>query len=280
MYISKSVLDLDAAADAFLKSQTAKKSEDDNKEKNDMPEPDEISDVAPEDEPDDSPDDNVAPEDEPEKNTKKSVKKGLDCDVNDFGKCDTANGDNTVGSGKALNKDDEIEEDSEDDDEVEKSKDNPHTTDDFKALAKSFNAFRVDNSSAINVLAKSLNAMMTSNQLLQEENSNLRSQIQEMKESIDNKFDDIQIQLAEFSSQPAHLRKSLASSVEVHDRNFNTSVNGGTGFEDISKSQVLDVLNTELFSGNTSITPQDIIGFESGAPLRQELRTLVMNKIG
>ena len=83
------------------------------------------------------------------------------------------------------------------------------------------------------------------------------------------------------SSQPAHMRKSMVA-VNVHDRDFDRSVNGVKtvgGFDTLSKSQVLGVLDNEFRSGNQNVTPSDIISYESGAPLRQDLQSLVASKV-
>lgn len=137
------------------------------------------------------------------------------------------------------------------------------------------------------IMAKSMCAIIESNKSLQRANELLRSdndrltrRINKLEKSITQGFDKVMDTLDEISSQPAHMRKSLAS-ISVQDRNFDKSINGtGTvgGFESLSKAQVLTVLNNELYAGNANVTPSDIISYESGAPLRQDLQTLVANK--
>lgn len=318
MNISKSILDLDAAADELLKSQSAKKSEDEDSKEDDAaeeesPAPDEISDDAKNDDESEDSKESDSDESEPKEaaeekeKAEKSVKKSEEPEAvekscgNKIDKC-SADGDNKPGSAHSLNKGDETEEDAseaEDSEEDEadtekskkmgKSKENPRTADDFKALAKSFSDLRQEmasnqegTSNAIDVLAKSLKAVMDMNAELKQENENLKKSLDEASSDLNDQFDNIRSMLETISSQPAHLRKSIASSVEIHDRNFDASVNGmaDNSFNSLSKSEVLDVLNHELFSGNQDVRPQDIIGYESGAPLRKELQTLVANKIG
>jgi hypothetical protein len=67
-------------------------------------------------------------------------------------------------------------------------------------------------------------------------------------------------------------------SVNVQDRNFQKSLGNPPAGEQLSKSEVLATLSSELYSGNPLVTPNDIIGYESGAPLRPEVQRLVMSK--
>mgnify|MGYP003291982845 CR=1 FL=1 len=122
---------------------------------------------------------------------------------------------------------------------------------------------------------------MSSNKTLQTENERLTRRINKLEKSITVGFDKIMDSLDEMASQPAHMRKSMAS-VTVQDRDFERSIHGQQvtgGFESLSKAQVLTVLNNELYAGNQNITPSDIISYESGAPLRQDLQTLVASKL-
>ena len=135
-------------------------------------------------------------------------------------------------------------------------------------------------SAASDILAKSLQAVMSSNQTLQAENERLTRRINKLEKSITMGFEKVMDSLDEIASQPAHLRKSMAS-VSIQDRDFERSIHGqqvSGGFESLSKSQVLTVLNNELYAGNQNVAPADIISYESGAPLRQDLQQLVVNK--
>lgn len=135
-------------------------------------------------------------------------------------------------------------------------------------------------SAASEILAKSIQAVMTSNKTLKEENERLTRRINKLEKSISAGFEKVMDSLDELASQPAHVRKSMAS-VSVVDRDFDRSLNGSAvigGFESLNKSQVLAVLNNELYAGNQNVSPSDIISYESGAPLRQDLQALVVSK--
>ena len=139
-----------------------------------------------------------------------------------------------------------------------------------------------DDNNATAVLAKSLKAVVAHNQALQLENDKLSRRLNRLEKSISHGFDRIIDSLEDMSTQPATMRKSVAS-INVHDRDFDRSLNGVRtvgGFENLSKSQVLNVLNTELYAGNALVSASDIISYESGAPLRDELKNLVASKCG
>ena len=130
------------------------------------------------------------------------------------------------------------------------------------------------------VLAKSLQAVVKANAALQQDNRRLSQKLTKLEKSICDSLDSMHRSLEEFSSRPVGMRKSLAS-VSIHDRSFDRSLQGqnvNMGFESLTKGQVLDVLNNELYSGNQGVTPQDIIAYESGAPLRPQLQSLVSSK--
>ena len=136
------------------------------------------------------------------------------------------------------------------------------------------------NNQAQEIIAKSLGAVMQANNTLMEENSRLTRRIAKLEKSMNNKMDEVLSALDDFAIQPAGMRKSVRSAnLSVHDRDFQKSLNGNINpLETLSKSQVLNVLNTELFNGNPQVSAQDIISFESGAPLREDLQILVHNK--
>lgn len=130
------------------------------------------------------------------------------------------------------------------------------------------------------VLAKSMNAMIVANAALRADNERLTRRINKLEKSITQGFEKIMDSLDEMSSQPAHMRKSMRA-VNVHDKDFGASLDGVQtpgGFESLSKSQVLTVLNNELYGGNPNVLPTDIISYESGAPLRPDLQVLVASK--
>ena len=277
--LSKSLADLDAAADELLaKSQAA---EGDNKEEDVTPE--EVSDNS------------ATPEESSEEGAEEN-KEGSEEDVKKSDEPENLE-DGDEGAAEENGEGDEPTPE-----EVEKSMKEDFLANDIIAksiegseflsacievLSKSLSDVQYDqqvaskNASASNdVIAKSMIAVMASNQKLQADNERLTRRINKLEKSLSQGFDKIMDSLDTISSQPAHMRKSMAS-VNVHDRNFGASLDGTAtvgGFESLSKSQVMTVLNNELYSGNPNVTPQDIISYESGAPLRTDLQTLVASK--
>lgn len=182
----------------------------------------------------------------------------------------------------------DVKEDFEADELVKKSMDNSEFLSSVvDILAKSMSDVQYNvhvgnktQSAASEILAKSIQAVMTSNKTLKEENERLTRRINKLEKSISAGFEKVMDSLDELASQPAHVRKSMAS-VSVVDRDFDRSLNGSAvigGFESLNKSQVLAVLNNELYAGNQNVSPSDIISYESGAPLRQDLQALVVSK--
>ena len=134
---------------------------------------------------------------------------------------------------------------------------------------------------ANDVLAKSMNAVIVANAALRADNERLTRRINKLEKSISQGFDKIMDSLDEMSSQPAHMRKSMRA-VNVHDKDFGASLDGvqtAGGFDSLSKSQVMTILNSELYGGNPNVQATDIISYESGAPLRPDLQALVASKV-
>lgn len=129
------------------------------------------------------------------------------------------------------------------------------------------------------VMAKSLQAVMAANQQLRVDNDKLTRRLNKLEKSLDRGIGDILDAIDSLSTQPAHMRKSV-SSINVHDRDFAKSVGGTSngGFESLSKGQVMTILTNELYSNNPQVHTEDIISYESGAPLRDDLKTLVVSK--
>ena len=129
------------------------------------------------------------------------------------------------------------------------------------------------------VLAKSLQASLQLNKSMAEEISLLKSQNAELKNGIEKSFNEfrefMEDKFESFSHEPASMRKSL-SSVNVAERNFAKSLDLGSGVQ-LSKSEVLAKMNNMLMSGNPIITAQDVVSYESGAPLRPEISQLIYN---
>lgn len=289
MKLSKSLSELDAVADELL-AKSKSKEDDDELTPNDVSE-----DSTPDKEDADNADSSEENDNEPDETDegsedKKPMKKSEDPEPADD-------------EDDEPDETDESDEDNEpDSDEIEKSIKEDFTSDEtinksiqdsefysaiVDILAKSLGSVQFDvlsnsksQSAASDILAKSIQAVIQANKSLQSENEKLTRRINKLEKSISQGFERVMDSLDEISSQPAHMRKSLAS-ISVHNRDFDTSLNGQKTvgkFDSLSKSQVLDILNAELFSGNQNVTPQDIIGYESGAPLKQNLKTLVESK--
>ncbi len=138
-----------------------------------------------------------------------------------------------------------------------------------------------EQTAAADVLAKSLQAVLGANRALQADNDRLTRRINKLEKSMEQGFDKIMDSLDAMSVEPARMRKSMAS-ISVHDRDFGMSRDGVKavgGFDSLSKSQVMTILNSELYAGNQNVTAQDIISYESGAPLRPDLQSLVASKV-
>lgn len=133
------------------------------------------------------------------------------------------------------------------------------------------------------VLAKSLQATLAMNKSMQAEIETLRTQNTDLVKSVNDGFDAmksfISERMNEISHQPVAMRKSVGN-ISVHDRNFQKSLTGSrSGIENLSKSEVLGTLNNLMYSGNPLVTANDIISYESGAPLRPEVAQLISSKM-
>lgn len=296
MKLTKSLAELEAAADELLKkSKNAK--DDDEKTSEDTVDvtPEEVSDSGSSTDEDKNIEDENQDEDavdekevalaeevedpEPEEDVKKSDKAEDEEDSDSDEDEDELTPDE-------VEKD--VKEDFEADELVKKSMENSEFLSSVvDILAKSMSDVQYNvhagnkaQSAASEILAKSIQAVMTSNKTLKEENERLTRRINKLEKSISAGFEKVMDSLDELASQPAHVRKSMAS-VSVVDRDFDRSLNGSAvigGFESLNKSQVLAVLNNELYAGNQNVSPSDIISYESGAPLRQDLQALVVSK--
>lgn len=298
MKLTKSLAELEAAADELLKkSKNAK--DDDEKTSEDTGDvtPEEVSDSGSSTDEDKNIEDENQDEDavdekevalaeevedpEPEEGVKKSESDKTEPDEEEDEDIDD----------EELTPDEvekDVKEDFESDELVKKSMDNSEFLSSVvDILAKSMSDVQYNvhvgnkaQSAASEILAKSIQAVMTSNKTLKEENERLTRRINKLEKSISAGFEKVMDSLDELASQPAHVRKSMAS-VSVVDRDFDRSLNGSAvigGFESLNKSQVLAVLNNELYAGNQNVSPSDIISYESGAPLRQDLQALVVSK--
>lgn len=133
------------------------------------------------------------------------------------------------------------------------------------------------------ILAKSLQASLALNKAMGAQLDEVKSQNAELKKSLDSineTLSGVSSMLEEISHQPAGMRKSV-SNIQTMDRNFSKSLNGvpENPMSSLSKSQVMDMLTQEMYAGNQLVTPTDIISYESGAPLRPEVASLIQNKL-
>lgn len=250
------------------------------------------------DDTDETEDDETEPEeDKTEKSVKKSIKKSVNTDDDDedeeenIKKCD-----DKVTPIKKSEKDkpeedtDEVKENLEksikknfeDNEDIKKSMDaSEFLTAMTEVLAKSLTDVVFSNqisaqrsSDNDDVLAKSLHASLSLNKSMAEELTAVKEQNEVLKKSITEGFNMIQEQIEQFSHQPVSMRKSVGN-IQVQDRNFQKSLSGGQARMNLSKSEVLAKLNNMMYSGNPLVTPQDIISYESGAPLRPEVAQLI-----
>ena len=296
MKLTKSLAELEAAADELLKK--SKNAKDDEKASEDTGDvtPEEVSDsgsstdedknIEDENQDEDAVDEKeVALAEEVEDPEDEEVKKS-DSDKTEDEEDTESDEDEDELTPEEVEKD--VKDDFESDELVKKSMDNSEFLSSVvDILAKSMSDVQYNvhvgnkaQSAASEILAKSIQAVMTSNKTLKEENERLTRRINKLEKSISAGFEKVMDSLDELASQPAHVRKSMAS-VSVVDRDFDRSLNGSAvigGFESLNKSQVLAVLNNELYAGNQNVSPSDIISYESGAPLRQDLQALVVSK--
>lgn len=284
--LSKSLAALDAAAEEMLKKS---KNTDDIK-------PNDVSDSGDNDE------DTVEKCDTPDGDN--AVKKSDGCDGDDCD--DVQKSDDVDEDDDTVQKSDDTDDDEDGDDDesledVQKSIEDDFQSDvdilkgiensEFQAamiatLVKSLGEIQYDinqnkraASTTSAVLAKSLQAALATNQKLMADNEKLVRRVNKLEKSLSQGFEKVMDAIDGISVEPAHVRKSV-STINVHDRNFQKSLGSDSvgGFENLSKSQIVNVLTNELYAGNQLVSPADIISVESGAPLRQELRDLVANK--
>lgn len=306
--IAKSLTELDSIADELL-SKSVKKSEDE-------PAPEDISsdedNEANGDKASGKPDDESDNEsdDKPSKKKKPDQSASGDGDEDDVQKSALATDSMTNNSANGdlqMNKSDCEDEDcDEDDDEDEVKKSFLNNKELAKgmqnsefygalvsvmsdALSKSFNKLtdmQDTSNKSSDILAKSLMATIEMNKSLGQQVVKIKRDNKVMSRNITKSLEDIKESIAELgemkdmlesmASQP-QVRKSVGN-ISVMERNFQKSINGQGADMNLSKSEVLGILNDELFKGNPMVTAQDIIGYESGAPLRQELMGLIANK--
>ena len=264
--LNKSLAALDAAADELLKKSNSDDADKDIK-------PDDVSDD------DKSKDDDIEKCDKPDGD---NLKKSDDDDSSDD--ADEDEGEDTEKSLEDIQQD--IVEDFKQDSDIA----NGVATSEFQAamvaaLAKALGDIQYDmnnniksDNHATSILAKSLQAVIASNQQLRTDNDRLTRRLNKLEKSLNQGFEGVMEAIDNLSTQPAHIRKSVGS-INIHDKDFSKSVAGsGNSVESLTKSQVMSILTNELYANNPEVRAADIISYESGAPLRPELQSLVASK--
>ena len=287
--LTKSLSELDAMADELLnKSEHTSPIEEKTDLKKSAKSEDGAEDLKPEDVSENVPDDEVKntdeSKDEGEENKEEVVEKSLDSkNVGDDDDEDDDEGETKEDLEKSLQSAFESNE------EIKKSIDASEflsavtevITKSLADVVYNLQGSSQQNLNSSDILAKSLQASLGLNKAMSAELDLVKSQNEDLRKSVQQGFDDIRSfisdQFEEFSHQPATMRKSV-SNVAVHDRNFQKSL-GGTQMGNLSKSEVLAKLNGYMYSGNPLVTPNDIISYESGAPLRAEVAQLIYNNM-
>lgn len=141
-----------------------------------------------------------------------------------------------------------------------------------QGLATDMKSNRQEWEENLSVIAKSLQAMLATNEETQKQT---QSQIEAIEKSMESRFEKLCQQLDTFLAQPTG-QKSIQN-IQAVPKNFAKSI--GSQQSELSKSQVLNVLTQELYKGNPMVSTLDIVGIESGSPLRPELQSLVQNAI-
>lgn len=289
MKLTKSLAELEAAADELLAKSKAAEDMQDDKKKDDDVNPAEISDdsvtpvgadSAAEDKTDTDENEDVKKSEQPEEDIEKSEDTGTE----DEGETEEDEPEDEDATPEDIEK--SLKDDFEANSDIKKGMDSSEFLSAIvEVLTKSMGDIQYDlvagnknSQKSTDVLAKSLQAALVANQALQAENERLTRRFNKLEKSVTMGFDKVMDALDDISSQPVGMRKSMVS---VHDRDFDRSVNGVKtlgGIESLNKSQVLGILNNELYSGNQNVTASDIISYESGAPLRPDLQAIVASK--
>lgn len=143
------------------------------------------------------------------------------------------------------------------------------------------------------VIAKSLKVIIDANKRILDENKALKKSIADIQEQLTSttanesinksigELTDIVNNLVttqeQDSHQPARVRKSFQG--QALERDFSASRGEVADELPLSKSEISDILTQELISGSQIVKSEDIISFESGAPLRASIKQLLKNKL-
>lgn len=292
MKIGTQVLDLDKLADEVLAKSVKTTDKEDAPADNEKVNPEEISANIP-DNSNEKPDETTAEEKE---NREEPVEKSVGAAENSEGEEPMEKSETGNESPETAEKPAEGSENSEGEEPIEKSfKSNDDIKKSIEAsefleavvecIVKSLTETQTTiqksqsaSEDAYEVFAKSLAANLRQGEAVQEQISTAMDDIKKsLSEEISSMKSEILGQLEEFSHQPAHMRKSMQN-VNVHDKNFQKSLGQPAAGQQLSKSEVLATLTSEMYSGNPLVTANDIISYESGAPLRPEVERLVISK--
>lgn len=115
---------------------------------------------------------------------------------------------------------------------------------------------------ALGTFAKSFMAIAGSQKALIDSNNALS----ELVKSMNANMDLLSKRIEDIEEQPT-MRKSVRD-INIHEKNFSKSLSSEK--TDLSKSQKLEIMNDLLRKGDT-VVPMDIIGYETGSPLRPEV---------
>lgn len=129
-------------------------------------------------------------------------------------------------------------------------------------LQKCINDSDESNQGALGTFAKSFLAIVDSQKALMDSNNTLGELVKSMNATIDS----LSKRIEDIEEQPT-MRKSVRD-INVHSKDFSKSISSDK--TELSKSQKLDIMNDLLRKGDT-VVPMDIIGYETGSPLRPEV---------
>lgn len=141
------------------------------------------------------------------------------------------------------------------------------------------------------VLAKSIVAAHTADEAITKsvtsEQKSLTDKLTDMQKSLDARFDSINKSLEALGAQPV-MRKSVAS-VTVKNRDFNASIDGASAtaatasaannFDSLNKALVLSVMEEAVLKGETAVTPLDVCAIGSGGTVSASAKEYVMNHL-
>ena len=167
--------------------------------------------------------------------------------------------------------DEKKDDDKKDDDKAEKSLTaGKYITGKFKEITASVNLLKsalekstTAQDDAMDVFAKAFSAI-----------AQTQTSMADILKSIGGQVTELNNRLNTLENQPQG-RKSVGN-LNVFDKNFKKSA--GAQGETLSKSEIGAILADELFKGNPNVSKQDVIRFESGAPLRPEVQALLNNR--